>query len=291
MDFECFEAAAIHAANSPLCVLRTYDIMIRFKHVGFTKDKGSKSPLLVFCEALMATASVSHKISAAMSTECIRCALNENHIDLATHWIAKGWLTYSIPMGDSLYCYCSCDGVCKCTAVQLAQTVYTGISAYHKVANCLCKQKKFVTMLQILTEHGKFETIDYRNILLRNPSLKLAELMLSTKRKDRKTAVLSFASTVGTLIKGGHEATVLQILYGISNRHLQDSLSMKTITMDELLLSETVGDEMSTEKWLHIVKLCEKENMVEIGLELLAALTVREAINNASIAYIVDYIS
>ena len=291
MDFGSYGAAALHAANSPLSILRTHDTMIRFKHVSFDVSEGDKTPLLVFCEALMATASVSEKISAAMSTECIRCALSENHLDLATHWLAEGWLTHSTPMADTLRDYCNCATRCKCTAIPLAQTVYEKVGAHHQVTMSLCKQEKYTTMLQYSIEHGTFETEDYKNILLKYPSHELAKLMLTTKRNKKEPAILSFASLVGTLIKSGHETILLQVLKDISKGLLQAESSMSIISMNDLLSVETVDDDMSFDKWLHIVKLCQNENMLDIGVELLAVLTTREAINNASIAYVMDYIS
>ena len=50
----------------------------------------SRSPLLAFCDALMATVlAFGVRPSEFMSLECVKCALEENRIDLLSHWISQ----------------------------------------------------------------------------------------------------------------------------------------------------------------------------------------------------------
>ncbi|KAK3754008.1 hypothetical protein QZH41_007675 [Actinostola sp. cb2023] len=100
-DFGQYEAAAIHAANSPFGILRTYETLIRFKQADPIDD--GRKPLLIFCEALMETACAAQPLTQAMSVECIKCALMEDRLDLATHWLAQGKMSYSIPLGEVLF--------------------------------------------------------------------------------------------------------------------------------------------------------------------------------------------
>lgn len=278
-DFGQFEAAAIHAANSPKGILRSYETLIKFKQADV--EEGMASPLLIFCDALMATASAAEPLTGAMSVECIRCALRENRVDLATHWLAQGKLTYSIPLGDLLRDQCSCAKRCSCTLLPLAQAVYMDIGAHHQVVTCLCRQGKYAIMLDYSKEHGKFSVQHYRNILLRNPSAELAEMMLNIRGLNKKS-LLSFASVVGTLLDTGQKDLLLTVI---------KSKSQNLSKLTQEVLFETTGDHMSTEKWFDVINMCQEAGLMNVAIELLAGLTIRDALNKASIACSMDYIS
>ena len=284
-DFGQFELAAMHAANSPMGILRTYETMIKFKQVEV--KEGEASPLLIFCDALMATASAAQPLTGAMSSECIRCALGQGRLDLATHWLAQEKLTYSIPMGDAFRNYCKCVQNCTCTCLPLAQTVYMKVGAHHQVIACLCGQEKFSIMLNYARKHAKFTTEDYRNILLQNPSPELAKLMLNCPGPDRKVGLLSFASVVGALLDDSQHKMLLNVL-----RHLSQSSSVDlSAVMTDALFNETKSDNMDTDRWMQVVDMCQEADLLEIGVEILSMLTIRDALNKASIAFSMDYIS
>ena len=285
-DFGQFELAAMHAANSLMGILRTYETMIKFKQA--EAKEGEESPLLIFCDALMATASAAQPLTGAMSSECIRCALREGRLDLATHWLAQEKLTYSIPLGDALRDYCKCtQHSCTCTCLPLAQTVYMKIGAHHQVIACLCGQEKFSIMLNYARKHAKFTTEDYRAILLRNPSPELAKLMLSTPSSSRKIGILSFASVVGAFLDDSQNKMLLNVLQHLS----QISPCDLSAVMSDALFNETKSDNMDTDRWLQVVNMCEEAGLLEIGVEILSMLTIRDALNKASIAFSMDYIS
>lgn len=285
-DFGQFELAAMHAANSPMGILRTYETMIKFKQA--EAKEGEESPLLIFCDALMATASAAQPLTGAMSSECIRCALREGRLDLATHWLAQEKLTYSIPLGDAFRDYCKCtQHSCTCTCLPLAQTVYMKIGAHHQVIACLCGQEKFSIMLNYARKHAKFTTEDYRAILLRNPSPELAKLMLSTPSSSRKIGILSFASVVGAFLDDSQHKMLLNVLQHLS----QISPCDLSAVMSDALFNETKSDNMDTDRWLQVVNMCEEAGLLEIGVEILSMLTIRDALNKASIAFSMDYIS
>ena len=284
-EFGQFELAAMHAANSPMGILRTYEIMIKFKQA--ERQEGGESPLLVFCEALMATGSAAQPLTGAMSAECIRCALQEGRLDLATHWLAQNRLTPSIPLGDAFRDYCKCQQQCSCTCLPLAQTVYMKVGAHHQAVACLCKQGKYSIMLNYAQKHAKFTTEEYRSTLLRNPSPELANLMLHTPSSDGKIGILSFASVVGAFLDDNQQDMLLNVL-----RHLsQTNSDYLSIIMTDALFNETKSDKMTADRWLHVVDMCEEAGLWESGVEILSMLTIRDALNKASIAFSMDYIS
>lgn len=284
-DFGQFELAAMHAANSPMGILRTYETMIKFKQA--ESVDGKQSPLLIFCDALMATASAAQPLTGAMSSECIRCALREERLDLATHWLAQEKLTYSIPLGDAFRDYCKCTAHCTCTCLPLAQTVYTKVGAHHRVVACLCGQEKFSIMLNYAKEHAKFTTEDYRAVLLENPSPELAKLMLSTPSSSRKIGILNFAAVVGAFLGDNQHKMLLNVLKHLSQTNSHDLSAV----MKDALFNETKSDNMNTNRWLEVVNMCEEAGLLEIGVEILSMLTIRDALNKASIAFSMDYIS
>ena len=60
----------------------------------FTSDVkaqgNARSPLLAFCDAVMASVSaVGSKPNHKLSEECVQCVLGENRLDLLAHWIAQ----------------------------------------------------------------------------------------------------------------------------------------------------------------------------------------------------------
>lgn len=279
-DFGQYQAAAIHAANSPKGILRSYETMIKFKQAD--TEEGMVLPLLIFCDALMATASAAQPLTGAMSVECIRCALGQNRVDLATHWLAQGKLTYSIPLGDLLRDQCNCGARCSCTLLPLAQTVYMDVGAHYQVVSCLCQQGKYATMLEYSRKCGKFSAQHYRNILLKNPSAELAELMLNGQDGSKKS-LLGFSSVVRTLLDAGHTDVLLTLIKNVSQ-----NLPM---LIQDVLFEEMTGNHMSTEKWFEVINLCQEAGLVNVAVELLASITIRDALNKASIAYSMDYIS
>ena len=284
-DFGQFEFAAMHAANSPMGILRTYETLIKFKQA--ERKEGQESPLLIFCDALMATASASQPLTGAMSSECIRCALQEGRLDLATHWLAQDKITYSLPLGDAFCDYCQCKQNCTCTCLPLAQTVYMKIGAHHQVIACLCGQEKYSIMLNYAQKHAKFTTEEYRATLLRNPSPELAKLMLSAPSSNRKIGILSFVSVVGAFLDDNQPEMLLNVLHHLSQSRSHDLSAVMT----DALFNETKSDNMDADRWLQVVDMCQEAGLLEIGVEILSMLTIRDALNKASIAFSMDYIS
>ncbi|KXJ16571.1 clathrin heavy chain linker domain-containing protein 1 [Exaiptasia diaphana] len=283
-DFGQYEAAAIHAANSPFGILRNYETLIRFKQAD--EVEGQRKPLLIFCDALMETACAAQPLTQAMSVECIKCALMEDCLDLATHWLAQGKLSYSIPLGEVLFEHCKCVTKCTCACTILAQTVYTHVGAHERAAKCLSKQQKYSTLLHYIQRYAKFQISDYKNLLQTAPSTDLAQLMLTTKLSSKyDVPVLTLANVASILLNIGEETILIQVMKNLQSQN-NDVLQqlIKRIAFEEM-------DDMTLDRWSEVVGLCEKEGMIDVGIEILSAVTIGEALNRASIAFSMDYIS
>ena len=79
-------------------------------------------------------------------------------------------------------------------------------------------------------------------------------------------------------------------------KHIQEHLSQTnshdlSAVMKDALFNETKSDNMNTDRWLEVVNMCEEAGLLEIGVEILSVLTIRDALNKASIAFSMDYIS
>lgn len=49
-----------------------------------------RTPLLAFCDAFMSTVlAYSGRPSEYMSLQCVKCSLEENRLDLLSHWISQ----------------------------------------------------------------------------------------------------------------------------------------------------------------------------------------------------------
>lgn len=75
----------------------------------------ARSPLLAFCDAVMASVSaVGSRPNHKLSDECVECVLNENRLDLLAHWIAqdryiRGYIYTIILISQKYDFYYSCD--------------------------------------------------------------------------------------------------------------------------------------------------------------------------------------
>ena len=142
-------------------------------------------------------------------------------------------------------------------------------------------------MLNYAKEHAKFTTEDYRAVLLENPSPELAKLMLSTPSSSRKIGILNFAAVVRAFLGDNQHKMLLNVLKHLS---LTNSHDLSAV-MKDALFNETKSDNMNTDRWLEVVNMCEEAGLLEIGVEILSMLTIRDALNKASIAFSMDYIS
>lgn len=296
IEFGLYDAAAIHAATSPKGILRTYQAMQKFKEIEVYK--GLKSPLFLFCEALMTTCTskgdcADLHLSATMSLECISCAFKESGISLAIHWLNQPCIALSLPMGNLLSSFCHCIENCSCKCQALAESVYRTCGAHKQVAIAITRQGKHHAVIEYGRTHGNFKLADYQAILQCNPSVYLAVMLLEARVKNRKTASgISFCSIVSILLAKNEtdQKVLISFLDYIKSSGIYDSKGVKYSTMD-LIFQETISDGMDNDKWNRVVDLCYASGNTRLAVEVLSILLVREALNHAAISSSLDYIS
>ncbi|PIK59196.1 putative clathrin heavy chain linker domain-containing protein 1 [Apostichopus japonicus] len=265
-----YSEAAMHAANSPKGILRNPETLARFKAVQV--KPGNPSPLLMYCEALVASVPAVGIIpDAETSLECVKAALSEDRMDLVTHWLARDRLTLSEPLGHLLYNYTvdkPQDVVLQC--LPLAQTVYVKVGAHIQAAVCMCKQGK----IQAMVEYGqtaKFSQATYLGVLVACPSVPLAELLLQLSYDDPGGALVSFADVVYQLLRSEHHHIGLELLERVQTGLL--AFGLKDAVFKDKKTKNNV--------WQSIIKSCHESGLEEVALELLAAVTVLNTIQKA----------
>ena len=295
-DFGQYDAAAIHAASSPKGILRTYLAMQKFKEVDVYQEPNS--PLFLFCEALMTT-SIGNternnlQLSAAMSLECIKCALNESGISLAIHWLNQLCIVLSLPLADLLGNFCECVGNCSCKCQAVSESIYQKLGAHRQVALSLTRQGKHRAVLEYGKTHGDFRLADYKAILQCNPSVYLASMLLQARMENRKIGSgISFCSIVSIFLttRKTNENVLISFLEHVDFNGVYDSKGAK-YSLKDLIFQETMSSEMDGDKWDEVVELCYDSGHAGLAIEILSTLLVREALDHAAIASSMDYIS
>lgn len=266
----CYSEAAMHAANSPKGILRNPETLARFK--GVQVKPGQTSPLLMYCEALVASVPAVNIIpDAEISLECVKAALSEDRLDLVTHWLARKRLTLSEPLGHLLYNYTvnkPQDVILKC--LPLAQAVYVKVGAHIQAAVCMCKQGKIQAMVEY-AHNAKFTQATYLGVLVACPSIELAELLLQHGEDSGREALVSFADVVFQLLKSEHHHIGLELLERLQSGSL--GFGLKEAVFKDKRTKSTV--------WQSIIKICHESGLEELALELLAAVTVLNTIRKA----------
>ena len=289
-DFAQYEAAAIHAATSPLAILRTQQAMQKFKEVEIFE--GPKSPLFLYCEALMTTSVVdseTFRLSPSMSLECISCALRESGINLAIHWLNHPCIVTSIPLADLLVDRCQCVANCSCKFQALAEGIYRKFEAHQQVAKTLAKQGKHRAAIEYGRTNGGFKVADYKAILESNPTIFYAVMLLQSNLNSRIECGISFCCIVNILLTNNEEI-LTSFLEHIYSTGVYDSKRVNH-SISDLIFLEKSSDGMTTDKWKRVMDVCCSKDRFKIAMEILSTLLVRQALSHASISSSMDYIS
>ncbi|XP_077997756.1 clathrin heavy chain linker domain-containing protein 1-like [Glandiceps talaboti] len=267
-----YTEAALHAANSPGGILRNPGTLSRFKALPVIP--GQPSPLLQYCEALMSSVSaVNIKPNAEVSWECVACALDEDRLDLVMYWIAQDRLTYSLELGHLLSDYSRRkDPTTTDQCLALAQTVYSKLEEHRLVVLCMLRQKRYHSLMEYTQKKANFTEDDYLGLLEESPTLELA--MILGKPHTSSQTIVSTEEVVATLIRGGHSEVGLRTLQEI---HAEYPSGAEFGSLKQLVFKET----SSLDTWKEIVNTCQENGWFDIGVELLAAVTVRDAISKA----------
>lgn len=288
ISLEKYEQAAKHAANSPKGTLRTFDTMKTFKQID-AKMNGGDSTAMMFCEALMATSQNAEIMSGGLSCEVLRCALNANRLDLASHWLSKKRFAYSLPMGNMLRDYCKCQCLCQCGCIDLAGEIFAQLRAHRQASSCFLATGKIHQMLQY-GDDNKFSLSDYIYLCRQYPSTKLILFLLSNNAGEKQKGLISFPMAINILLQCSNKEVFSEILQEVSANGLVSADGSRK-TLADLLLAETKDDDMTKSKWQEVVEFCLESSLGEIALELFSVLIVRETIDIAAFKYLLDYIS
>ncbi|XP_062514330.1 clathrin heavy chain linker domain-containing protein 1-like [Corticium candelabrum] len=169
-----YEKAAVHAANSPKGTLRTSETLQQFKAVSHTNTSGS--PLLFYCETLMATIEPHNdKPNISDSLECAQCILQHGKLDLLAQWLAADSLTCSVPLGRAIENSIN-EVAQRRLCFSLAQTVYTRCAAHREAALSMCRQGRPFGAMRYAQEVANFQQEDFQFLL---ETVRTSELALT----------------------------------------------------------------------------------------------------------------
>ncbi|XP_074655694.1 clathrin heavy chain linker domain-containing protein 1-like [Tubulanus polymorphus] len=274
-DNEKYEAAAIHAANSPKGILRNMETLLKFK-VAVAKD-GEREPLLAYCDAIMSSVLAIGVIpSEEMCIECVQTALANNRLDLLLHWIAQDRLKMTEQVGDLVCKRCMCQGLCSCGCQGMAQKVYTAVAAHDKVIGCMLHQGRVISAVEYAERKASYDQNKYAELLEAYPSPQLAQALFRPFNDGSRHLPLGVVVRI-LLHTNLYEQGFLLLKDVITNREGSDDLH-------NLIFEDNVTTE---NEWIDIANKCENHGFENISVELLAAITVTSAMTLA--ASIIDY--
>ncbi|XP_062620292.1 clathrin heavy chain linker domain-containing protein 1-like [Saccostrea cucullata] len=264
-----YEEAAIHAANSPKGILRTSATLAKFRDVKVRLTH--RSPLLAFCDAIMASvAAVGTKPASGLSTECVECALNENRLDLLSHWISQDRLMLSHQIGDLISKHCSCKVPCKCGCQALAQNVYSKLHLHHQAIICLLKQGRVHAGIEYAKHKSPFTKEMYVEVLRMCPSLQLMQALVA--EDDQGSRPLPIGVVILTVLENNSFDLVLPFIQELQNTNTVDDPNTSLFHAAVLDDLETSADE-----WDSLVKILQDQGYEETATTVLSTITVMAA--------------
>ncbi|KAK3092772.1 hypothetical protein FSP39_007068 [Pinctada imbricata] len=265
-----YEDAAIHAANSPKGILRTSATLAKFRDV-LVPVRRQKSPLLSFCEAVMASVgAVGTKPNKELSEECIQCALNENRTDLLSHWISQDRLSLTKNTGDLISKHCRCKVPCKCGCQALAQNIYAKLHLHNDAVVCLLKQGRVYAGLEYAKNKAPFSKDTYMEVLRTCPSLQLMQALAA--EDDSGVRPLPIGTIILVLLENNQFELVLQFIQELQNTPSADD--PKTSMFHAAVLDDM---ETSSDQWDSLVKLLQDQGYEETATGMISTITVMAA--------------
>ncbi|KAJ6667080.1 hypothetical protein lerEdw1_019084 [Lerista edwardsae] len=254
-----YEAAAIYAANCPRGILRNEETMEKFRAAG--RIKGKMLPLLMYCEALVNSSIASnYPLHEYLAAEAIKCALDEERLDLVMHWVTLQKLPLSEAAGDAIYKYADVDKHHRSQCFALAQIAYSQCKKHKKVILCMCKQGQITGALDYLHQIPTLPTEDYIFLLRQCPSTELIRCL--TQEWNGKPAPLSLGVTLLTLLNTEQKIYCLRLLEEL-------------VTEKDILENKIVNDSACTvEAWKQIAEIClnaRREKLFKVLISILAA--------------------
>ena len=273
-----YEEAAIHAANSPKGILRTPETLHRFKDLKGVTTSSGRTPLLAFCDGLMSSVlAFGVKPSDYMSVECVKCALEENRLDLLSHWIAQDRLTNSEQLGNMIYNYTKVRPASQPQYLSLAQQVYVKIEDHVSAMICMVKQGRVNQALEY-AKANRMSPQQLTEVLRVCPTNTQLVHGLYEVRTGNSKSLCPLGAIVTTLLKTDDYDVGLGLIKDIYSRGPKD------VSLEASPLRNAVFDDHITtsEQWVDIVQKCQETGYAAESIDILAAVTVLGAVKNSS---------
>ncbi|XP_067092506.1 clathrin heavy chain linker domain-containing protein 1-like [Osmerus mordax] len=253
-----YEAAAFHAAKSPHGVLRNTETMERFKAV--TVYQGELPPLLLFFQALMISAHAGTQLpDQSLSVEGVCCALENNFVELVTHWVTQNRLTYSEALGDVICEHGDRKPYMADACLALAHIIYKSCGVLRKAALSMCKRGMTNGVIEFIYQNKDFTADDCLYVLRGSPSLDM--LWAFTQPYQGQQARLSVGFVCHTFLRSDLEDLALRLL---GNFCSAGSGALEKVIREDAMCS---GD-----SWGEIASVCAQRNHPQLSQEIQAIL-------------------
>uniref|UniRef100_UPI0037E8C617 clathrin heavy chain linker domain-containing protein 1-like n=1 Tax=Semicossyphus pulcher TaxID=241346 RepID=UPI0037E8C617 len=258
LDAAEYEEAALHAARSPRGVLRNVDTMDVFK--GVSSSPGSVPPLLLFFHALLMTLPAGEKLSAALSTEMVRCALQHGDTQLVNHTVTHNKLTCSEDVGDILTEHAQKNARVADLCLALATVAYETCRLDRKTALSMCKRGLIHSAAEFMKNCKDHTAEDCMWLLHRSPSLPLLQLLMEPQQGQ--AAILSAGVALSSLLADPQQQKLaLQLLHSFVSRGRG--------VLEDVILEDSTS---SVDDWTDVASLCSELNRADLSQVILSVL-------------------
>ncbi|XP_026211434.1 clathrin heavy chain linker domain-containing protein 1 isoform X2 [Anabas testudineus] len=239
-DLAQYEEAALLAARSPRGVMRSINTMDMFK--GVMGPPGSVPPLLFFSQALLITAPAGDELSAPLSLQVVRCALQHGASQLLTHAVTQNKLTFSEELGDILTEHAQKNPSVADVYLALATTIYETCGLSKKTALSMCRREDCLWILR--------------------HSWSLTLLQLLTKPQQGRAAMLSPGVVCSHLLADPQQQELaLQLLNSFISKGREN--------LEEVMLEDCRS---SVDTWTNVASLCSELNQSDLSRAILSIL-------------------
>ena len=281
-DEKRYEQAAWHAADSPKGVMRNAETFRKFKEV---QDNNPNERIMYhYAKAIMSTQQngTTTVLNDEMSSEFVRAMVKTGEQKLVYQWFQNGWLSTSKQVADLL----ACDKHNQVHGSVVAENIYMRLGLYHDAIRCMAFRGDIPAAISFAQDTACFERADYIDLLLSVPSVKLARALSMQKYPGKDQVLLPCGQIALLLLKdinievAGEFLRTLDftLLVLAQNVAKLEEASSQAIIEPNCIFSDK---ETSSEDWLHIVKQLEHTVYEDLGVEIVTALSVNDALTNS----------
>ena len=285
-DEKRYEQAAFHASKSPKGVLRNIETFRKFKEA---QDSNPGDPIMYhYAMALMSTTlhdGIPTKIlNDEMSVEFVRAMVKAGEQKLVYQWFQNGLISTSKQVADLL----ACDKHNQIHGTVVAETIYMRLGLYHDAIRCMAFRGDIPAAISFAQDTACYERDDYIDLLLSVPSVKLARALSVQKYPGTNKVLLPCGQIALLLLKDINIDIVGEFLKGLdltppvvarqtnSDEELAD---MKSLPVEPNCIFS--DQQTSSEDWFHIVKHLEHTVYENLGVEIVTALSLNDALEAA----------